>query len=144
MRGNWLLLVEEYYYLRNIVRLIVLLIIYLDIRRKVGLKLLIGITISTKSFEFGTIIHRLTLVLHFTDDYNDDDLRLYSERRAKVFENLIKVFSIEFKQQIPAFKIVIYRSSIFRMKSIWNDLSITSLIERKVPIRCPKIRMSRL
>ena len=58
----------------------------LAIRRKVPLNYLIAITLSSKSFEF---------ILHFKDDYDDDDLRLYSDRRSRVIESIVKVFSTE-------------------------------------------------
>jgi len=35
------------------------------------------------------------LVLHFSNEYENDDLRLVSEKREKVIENLVKIISIE-------------------------------------------------
>lgn len=59
---------------------------YLAIRRKVPLNYLIAITMSNRSFEF---------ILHFKDLYDDDDLRLVTDRRAKVIETIVKTFSQE-------------------------------------------------
>ncbi|KAM3131149.1 hypothetical protein pb186bvf_016729 [Paramecium bursaria] len=74
----------------------ILLLDKMTIRRKVPLNYLIAITLSSKSFEF---------ILHFKDDYDDDDLRLYSDRRSRVIESIVKVFSTELQQQLPSFQV---------------------------------------
>ncbi|CAD8203628.1 unnamed protein product [Paramecium pentaurelia] len=66
------------------------------IRRKVLLSFIIGITISSKSFEF---------ILHFKNEYDDDDLRLQTESRSRLIEFIVKTYALEFHIPLASYQV---------------------------------------
>ena len=72
------------------------ILVNLAIRRNVPLSFLIAITVSSRSFEF---------ILHFKNDYDDDDLRLQTESRSRLIEFMVKSFATEFQKALTSYQV---------------------------------------